>query len=263
MMLGRGGVTQVLNFDSNVTEVFSKNLLPSLSYALGWGWRDVLPFFKASEDQMNPSYAKVAPCSSVIWVVIWSWQKSKEWNRDHLAIPRTPFTTQWVDPSLLGTSSSRLLFLMLFSMQVIIVIGIVIPVLLVFHASLCFIMFTMLIMLIMFNVKGEGRVSPWGTSTQAMPLGSHSCRWWCSCWWKDDNEKNNIDDDYDHFRQPLREVKDRAQQKHFYDLHCAKENRSLCWLKQRLIGFLIIIIIAIIVIDRFFLFTLSFPPPIS
>ena len=65
-----------------------------------------------------------------------------------------------MDPSLLGTSSSRLLFLMLFSMQVIIVIGIVIPVLLVFHASLCFIMFTMLIMLIMFNVKGEGRVSP-------------------------------------------------------------------------------------------------------
>ena len=76
-------------------------------------------------------------------------------------MPRTPFTTQWADPSLLGMSSSRLLFLMLFSMQV----AIVIPVLLVFHASLCFIMFTMLIMLIMFNVKGEGRDINTGNAT--------------------------------------------------------------------------------------------------
>ena len=38
-------------------------------FTSGWGWRDVLPFFKASEDQLNPSYAKVVLCSSVIKVV--------------------------------------------------------------------------------------------------------------------------------------------------------------------------------------------------
>ena len=76
-------------------------------------------------------------CQGSIWLD--DHDRNPKNKTDHQCMPRTPFTTQWADPSLLGMSSSRLLFLMLFSMQV----GIVIPVLLVFHASLCFIMLTM------------------------------------------------------------------------------------------------------------------------
>ena len=231
MMLGRGGVTQVM-----------LNLV-IIRYCGWWSWHMkpkiiltliIILCFRvglagcASLLQSLRGPTEPFLCQGSIWLD--DHDRNPKNKTDHQCMPRTPFTTQWADPSLLGTSSSRLLFLMLFSMQV----GIVIPVLLVFHASLCFIMLTMLtmlIMLIMFNVQGGGRVSPWGTSTQAMPLGSHSCRWW-----EDDHDKTNIDDD-DNCRRTSRGGKGRAQQRHFYDLHCAKKNRSLCWLKQRLIGY--------------------------
>ena len=48
--------------------------------------------------------------------------------------------------------------------------------------------------------------------------------------------KLNIDIYEDYFRRTSSGGKGRAQQRHFFDLHFAKKNRSLCWLKQLLTG---------------------------
>ena len=92
IMLGRGKATQVYflwlfiydNYDyayltrngiilneslvSHFLHHSHQNLTP------GWGWRDVLPFFKASEDQLNPSYAKV------IIIILWGPDQPLLWQ---------------------------------------------------------------------------------------------------------------------------------------------------------------------------------------
>ena len=43
-------------YDNLFADISKKS--SSSQIKIGWGWQDVLPFFKASEDQLNPYYAR-------------------------------------------------------------------------------------------------------------------------------------------------------------------------------------------------------------
>ena len=176
IMLVRGGVTQVwswfkaskdqpnpsycwISWSSEALRIILTIAIILLtfikSFYPGWGWRDVLPFFKASEDQLNPSYAKDTLHHSV---------------GGPLPVGDVAFKTPLADAFLNAGIHDHFIPAGLVFDHIVSVI--------VFGLSLVLSMTHIIVInFIIFLQKGGGRASLWGTSTEAMPPGSHSCRW--------------------------------------------------------------------------------------